>query len=204
MPVYEGVVARLMADSKAEVVIRPGKAGIPGAPELTEKVCHCATNGSTVRTEALNWVGADVGDWVVVSRRAGVLMKNAVALLGMPVIGGLSGLVAGGILFDGVASCVTAMVVSAGLGLSVGLVIGATIYRRLSADEQPVIRRIIRTRTNGAFVPHCDPSWTRGRLTSVDKSAHNGPFSILPSCSKAESNCILSRAPRRQVITDDT
>jgi len=204
MPVYEGVVASLMADGRAEVVIKPGRPGIPGAPEVSRKICHCATNGSTVRIEALNRVGAQVGDRVGLSRRGAVLMKNAGALLGFPLLGGISGLVAGAILFDGVASCVTAMVVSAGLGLSVGLVIGATIYRRLSADEQPVIRRIIRTRTNRAFVPHCDPSWTRRRVASVDMSAHNGPFSILPSCSKAESNCILSRAPRRQVITDDT
>jgi hypothetical protein len=161
MPVYEGLVASLMEDGKAEVVIRPGKPGIPGAPELTEKVCHCATNGSTVRIEALNWVGADVGDWVLLSRRAGVLMKNVVALVGIPVIGGLSGLVAGAIFSGGFAFRLTASVVSAAVGLLLGLVIGVATYRRMSGDDQPVIRRIIRTRRDMAFVPHGDPSWTR-------------------------------------------
>ena len=161
MSLYEGFVAGLRADGKAEVVIRPGKPGIPGAPELTEKVCHCATNGSTVRIEALNWVGAGVGDWVLLSRRAGVLMKNAVVLLGIPVIGMLSGVVVGAIFSDGFAFCVTATAVSAAVGLLLGLVIGVATYRRMSADDQPVIRRIIRTRTDMAFVPHGDPSWTR-------------------------------------------
>jgi microcompartment protein CcmK/EutM len=161
MSLYEGFVAGLRADGKAEVVIRPGKPGIPGAPELTEKVCHCATNGSTVRIEALNWVGAGVGDWVLLSRRAGVLMKNAVVLLGIPVIGMLSGVVVGAIFSDGFAFRVTATVVSAAVGLLLGLVIGVATYRRMSADDQPVIRRIIRTRTDMAFVPHGDPSWTR-------------------------------------------
>jgi len=158
MSLYEGVVASLRADGKAEVVIRPGKPGIPGAPELTEKVCHCATNGSIVRIEALNRAGAGVGDWVLLDRRAGVLMKNAVALLGSPVIGGLSGLAAGAIFFDGFALSVTAMVVSATVGLLLGVIIGGVIYRRVSADDQTVIRRIIRTRTEVAFVPHGDPS----------------------------------------------
>ena len=161
MSLYEGFVAGLRADGKAEVVVRPGKPGIPGAPELTEKVCHCATNGSTVRIEALNWVGAGVGDWVLLSQRAGVLMKNAVVLLGIPVIGMLSGVVVGAIFSDGFAFRVTATVVSAAVGLLLGLVIGVATYRRMSADDQPVIRRIIRTRTDMAFVPHGDPSWTR-------------------------------------------
>ena len=161
MCLYEGFVARLKADGKAEIVISPGKPGIPGAPELTEKVCHCATNGSTVRIEALNWVGAGVGDWVLLSRRAGVLMKNAVVLLGIPVIGMLSGVVVGAIFSDGFAFRVTATVVSAAVGLLLGLVIGVATSRRMSADDQPVIRRFIRTRTVMAFVPHGAPSWTR-------------------------------------------
>jgi microcompartment protein CcmK/EutM len=161
MSLYEGFVAGLRADGKAEVVIRPDNPGIPGAPELTEKVCHRATNGSTIRIEALNRVGAGVGDWVLLSRRAGVLMKNAVVLLGIPVIGALSGVVAGAVFSDGFAFCVTATAVSAAVGLLLGLVIGVTAYRRMSADDEPVIRRIIRTRADMAFVPHGDPSWTR-------------------------------------------
>ncbi|MDY6988462.1 MAG: SoxR reducing system RseC family protein [Thermodesulfobacteriota bacterium] len=179
MPLYEGVVASLMADGRAEVVIRPGKPAIHGAPELTQKVCHCATNGSTVKTEALNGVGADVGDWVLLSRRAGVLVKNAVVLLGIPVIGAVSGLVAGAILFDGAAFPFAAMVVSAAVGLFLGLVVGVATYRRISVDDQPVIRRILRSRTDAASMPHGDPSSN-------------------PAClSKAGPDCLLSRSPRK-------
>jgi len=179
MPLYEGVVASLMADGKAEVVIMPAKPGIHGTPELTEKVCHCATKSSSIKTEALNRVGAGVGDRVLVSRKAGALMKNAVVLLGLPVIGAVSGLAAGAILFDGITFRSAVMVVSASVGLSLGLVMGVATYRRISADDQPVIRRIIRTRREMAFVPRGDPSSN-------------------PTCiSKAGPDCILSRPPRR-------
>ena len=180
MPLYEGVVASLMAHGKAEVVIMPGKPGIHGAPELTEKVCHCATNGSSIKTKVFNGVGAAVGDRVLVSLSAGALMKNAVVLLGMPVIGAVSGLAAGSILFDGVTFRLAVMVGSAAVGLSLGLVIGVATYRRISADDLPVIRRrIIRSRREMAFLSHGDPS------------SH-------PTCaSKNISDCILSRPPRR-------
>jgi hypothetical protein len=193
MPLYEGIVAKLKADGKAEVMIRPGKPGIPGAPELTGKICHCATRGSTVRTEALNWVDADVGDWVVVSRRAGALMKNAAALLGSPVIGACIGLVTGEILFAGVAFWLTAMVVSALLGL----IMGVTIYRRISVYDQPVIRRIIRTRKDMACGAHSETSWTQGRATSVGESMNTGPSSIPTCSSQRESNCILFQRSKK-------
>ncbi|KPK27841.1 MAG: hypothetical protein AMK69_09710 [Nitrospira bacterium SG8_3] len=159
MPVYEGLVASLLTDGKAEVVIRPGKPGIPGAPELTEKVCHCATNGSIVRIEALNRAGARVGDRVCLSRRGGILMRNAAALLGFPVLGGMSGLVASAIFAEGLAVHVTGAVVSTAVGLLLGVIIGGVIYRR-SANDQAVISRIIRTRTDMASMLHGNPSRT--------------------------------------------
>jgi microcompartment protein CcmK/EutM len=174
MCLYEGFVARLKADGKAEIVISPSKPGIPGAPELTEKVCHRATKGSTLRIEALNCVGAGVGDLVLLSRRAGAVMKNVVVLLGMPVAGGISGLVGGLIFFDGLAFRVTATVIAAAFGLLLGLVIGAATYRRMSANDQPVIRRIIRSRTDTAFGPRGDRSRRRRTVSCEGKSVKEG------------------------------
>jgi hypothetical protein len=160
VPLYEGVVARLVADGKAEVVIRPGKPAIVGAPELTQRICHCATSGSMVRTEASNGVGAAVGDQVLLSREASVLMKNAVVLLGMPAIGASLGLLGAAVLFDGVAFRLPAMVVSAVAGLLLGLVMGVVAYRRLSVADQPVISRIITFRRDVTCLPHGDSSST--------------------------------------------
>ena len=76
MPVYEGVVENIN-ENGARVVIRPDSQCIPGAPGVSKRVCHCATDGSTLKIDALNSVNAGEGDWVSVSVRPGALMKNA-------------------------------------------------------------------------------------------------------------------------------
>jgi hypothetical protein len=58
MPEYEGSVAGLRDDGKAEVLIQPETAGIFGAPSVSAKVCHCASSSSQVTREALNPVQA--------------------------------------------------------------------------------------------------------------------------------------------------
>jgi hypothetical protein len=169
MPVYEGIVASLMADGKAEVVIRPGRPGIPGAPEVSKKVCHCATNGSTVRIEALNRVDAQVGDRVGLSRKGTVLMKNAGALLGFPVLGGILGLAAGAIFTDGFEVHITGALFFAAVGLILGMVIGGVIYRRISVHDYPVISRVISTRTDTACMSHGNPSCVPCRVAKAGK-----------------------------------
>ncbi|MBW1783004.1 MAG: SoxR reducing system RseC family protein, partial [Deltaproteobacteria bacterium] len=87
MPRYEGLVASVDKDGKAEVIIGPDSSGIPGAsPRVNRHVCHCATDGSTLTIEALNRVGAGVGDRVIVSRDTAGLVKNAAVLLGIPLM----------------------------------------------------------------------------------------------------------------------
>lgn len=168
MAQYEGFVASLATGGKAEVVIRPGTPGIVGAPELTGKVCHCASDGSAVTIEALNRVGAGVGDLVSVSRPPGRPMKNAALLLGIPLLGGMSGLAAGLILFSAFAAGVTAWVVVTALGLFLGIVIGVRSYKRLSEDNQFVVAKIIKTRTEMAALPAKGQSGLQGRTVSGD------------------------------------
>ncbi len=50
---YQGIVDKLMAGYKVEILIAPGKQSIIGAPEVSKKVCHECTDGSTLRIEAV-------------------------------------------------------------------------------------------------------------------------------------------------------
>ena len=86
MPEYEGFVASLKEDGKAEVIVRAETSGIVGAPGVSKKVCHCASSSSQVTMEALNPVQAAVGDRVAVRVDASLLLRNAGALIGMPVL----------------------------------------------------------------------------------------------------------------------
>jgi len=142
---YEGLVTSLTADDKAEVLIRPGAPGIPGAPELSKKVCHTATDGSTIRIEVLNRVGAGVGDWVSLNRKAGVARRNAGALLGIPLLGALSGLVAAVVLTKSLATNIVGWVICVAIGLLFGIIMGHGVYRRISAHNQIVIGQVIRS-----------------------------------------------------------
>ncbi|MBW2125468.1 MAG: SoxR reducing system RseC family protein [Deltaproteobacteria bacterium] len=91
---YEGIVASQKEAGKAEVLIRPSAEGIPGASEdINCRVCHCLAQGSQVTIDALNAVGAQVGDWVLVRRDSTALLRNAMVLIGTPLLGGLMGVV---------------------------------------------------------------------------------------------------------------
>lgn len=146
MPQYEGFVADLKENGKAEVVIQPCNAGIPGAPQLKDIVCHCATDGSTITIEAINKAGAGVGDWVSITQRPSALMKNAVILLGIPFVGLLAGIAVASIITHGFVYHITGGILILTASLLLGIIIGAITFRRVSANSQPVIGYIIRTR----------------------------------------------------------
>lgn len=146
MPQYEGFVASIKGDGKAEVIIRPGNQSIPGAPKGSKKVCHCPTDSSSVTVEALNRAGARVGDVVSISRNPQALMKNAAILLGIPAIGLISGIVAGVILNQTFAVHPIGALAVAAAGLLLGIIVAVLRYRRVSADNLPLITRIIKTR----------------------------------------------------------
>jgi len=165
---YEGLVASLATDGKAEVVIKPGTPGIVGAPELTGKVCHCASDGSSVTVDALNGVGAGVGDVVSVTRTSGRPMRNAALLLGIPVLGGVSGFAIGLMLFAAFAAGITAAVLATALGLVLGIVIGGRFYRRVSENNQFVVTKIVRTRSEMASLSAKSQSALQGKNVSCD------------------------------------
>jgi hypothetical protein len=137
---YEAVVTGLLPNGKAEVLIQPDKPGIPNAPAISARVCHCASNSSMVRIEALNRAEAEVGDWVSVSHKTADIMKNVCSLIGTPLAGLIAG-VALGNLWGG-----TALAISCLVGTLLGIVIGVLAYRRLSKNNLPVIERVIQSR----------------------------------------------------------
>lgn len=146
MSQYEGFVASLKQNGKADVIIQPGKPSIPGAPEVSKRVCHCATDGSTVIVEALNRAGAGVGDLVSVGRTPGALMKSAATLLGLPAMGLMLGITVAVLLNQRLAVNEAGAVFIAVAGLVLGGIIAWVNYRRMAVDNQlaPVITRIIK------------------------------------------------------------
>jgi len=164
MPWNEGLVATLKKYGKAEVVIQPVSAGIPGAsPQVNRHVCHCVTDGSTITIEAVNSVGAEVGDYVSVRRDTSGLVKNAAVLLGIPGICLMIGIALAAILFHVFVFPMIGGVAVAAVCLLMGIVLGVLLFRRVSTDNPPVIDHIIRARLDAAsiydetmFSKHCD------------------------------------------------
>ncbi|MFO7600363.1 MAG: SoxR reducing system RseC family protein [Candidatus Desulfacyla sp.] len=183
MPTNEGFVATLRKDGKAEVVIQPVSSGIPGAsPWVNRHVCHCATEGSTLTIEALNRVGAEVGDYVAVFRDRSGLLRNAASLLGIPVMGLLGGIILAGFLTDGFSFRIAGGMIAMAASLFSGIGIGVLVFRRVSAGNPPVIEQII------------EKGWKEGPLCSDHRifsseskrvcNACAGSFSKGPACDR--------------------
>lgn len=146
MPEYEGFVASLSENGRAEVLIQPETAGIVGAPGVSAKVCHCASSSSQVTMQALNPLQAAVGDRVAVEVKASVLIRNAGVLIGTPVLalalGWVVSLLLGNSYLFGVPITFLCMFCSLPLGVAAGVL----LYRHWSMGNLSTITRIIRTR----------------------------------------------------------
>ena len=145
MPRYEGLITGVEPDGRAQVTIRPDKMGIPGAPEVSRRVCHTSSDGSMVKIDALNRAGAAMGDWVSVARRAGVAGKNLAALLGIPLLGGILGLAAAAVItYSAGISHPAPWVVLAAVGIVTGLGVGRRVYARSTSDNPLIIEQILK------------------------------------------------------------
>jgi hypothetical protein len=151
MPRYEGHIACLKEDGKAEVIIEQDNTGVPGvSPQINRRVCHCATDSSIIKIEALNRAGAGVGDRVFVSLETSGLIMNAIVLLGIPEVCIMIGIALAYILIHGFAfPMIDGIVVAAGF-LLLGIALGVSMFRRVSVENPPVIDRIIKTRFEAA------------------------------------------------------
>ena len=176
MPRHEGFVATLEGEYRAEVIIQPGSMGVPGtSPQINRRVCHCATDGSTITIEALNKVGASVGDWVSISRNATEMIKNAALLLGIPIIGLITGIILAAFLTDGFSLRLTGGIIAMATCLFSGIAIGVLIFRRVSTGNQPVIEHIIEKRRHGDSLFSDNQCFSDKSNRGCDTCA--GPFS---------------------------
>jgi YHS domain-containing protein len=142
MPNSEGFVAGFNEDGSAKVVIQTKQTGcIPGAAHID--LCHCAGCSSVVTIEALNEAGAAVGDLVFVRHAPGVVMKNIINLVGIPLIGLVSGAIAAAILHEKSVLHGSGALIITAAGLLLGILIGTSLYRRLAADNRPIVTHII-------------------------------------------------------------
>ena len=134
---YEGIVATLKENGKADVVIQPSGAGVHGASKaVNARVCHCATAASSITIEALNSAGAAVGDRVSVMRDSSTLLKNCGILLGIPLAGLIIGLILNSLLSTaGLAAAIAFPLIALALAIA--------WYRKSSAGSDPVIDRIL-------------------------------------------------------------
>ncbi len=149
----------LKADGTAEVFIQPGSSGIPGVSgEVNRRVCHCTSEGSSFTVEAINHVGAQVGDQVVVSLHSGTLLRNAAAGLGPPLAGLALGIALAWYLTHGFSSDIgIGLFISVALLFS-GIIGGVLAFKRFSAGNLPVIERIRLSRLEAASrVNHSSP-----------------------------------------------
>jgi hypothetical protein len=180
MPRDEGFVATLKKEGKAEVVIQPVSSGIPGAsPRVNRHVCHCVTDGSFITIEAMNSVGAEVGDYVSVRRDTSAHIKNAAALLGVPLMGLLAGIVLAGFLTGGFSSRMAYGIVAMAACLFCGITIGALIFRRISAGNPAFIEHVIEKKWQGG--PLSSSNQIFSTESNRDCNACAGSFSQGPA-----------------------
>ena len=137
---YEGLVTGTGPGGRTLVTIRPGQMGIPGAPEVSRRVCHTSTAGSTVTVDALNTIGAETGDWVSIRQADGIAKKNLAVLLGIPVSGGISGMIAGALSGPVMAGLnpLAWWALLGTAGLIAGIVVSRRVYAR-SANLNPLV-----------------------------------------------------------------
>lgn len=175
----EGLIASIDDKGWAEVVTRRRDAcGDCGAGHC----CTAFTGRSKMLIKALNRVGANKGDLVVIDLASGNVIQSAVILYVIPVLGLIFGAVIGSTLDPGWPFKGTdASTLFTFLGLALGFSLTVLISRHLSKKRQftPVITRILEAGARGidsimAEDPICkallDPEQAPASLHYQDKT----------------------------------
>ncbi len=81
---------------------------------------------------------------MLLTRPACLVKKNAMALIGMPLLGIIIGGGVGMVMILGMGLPVASLVLCAAIGLVFGIMIGGKQYRALSEKNEPVITRIVK------------------------------------------------------------
>ena len=139
-----GIVIRTLEGNRADVVAN--KQGGCGSCSSAHS-CHTSTAARKMTTTAINPVGAEPGDMVVIDVSTGRLLKGLALIYLLPVVGLL-----GGVIIGANATAVVSMtetgsaLLFGGIGLALGLGLVVSVSRLLSAGDAftPVISRIVR------------------------------------------------------------
>lgn len=131
-------------DGRAVVVLRPVDAGIVGAPHVT--VFHPPSHGSQVTIEAVNEVGASVGDRVLVNGSPHPWRRNAGKLIGTPMLGLFAGSAVAWVLTEKTNLPFAMQTVVCLAGFLMGIVAGVVSYMRRPGISELVIREVVGNR----------------------------------------------------------
>jgi YHS domain-containing protein/positive regulator of sigma E activity len=168
----QGMVTAIGEDGKAKVAIQTDDT-LPGCSSRTEN-CHCSGRASSLVIKVSNKAGAGVGDNVSVLFKSGAVLKSALILLGIPLIGILAGVVLGensGLSQGGAFAAGTACFAFAAL-------LAFMTYRHFSSDIQPYIDRVIALKpaARGTVDPVCgmevDPARAAGKIDYEGTTYH--------------------------------
>jgi sigma-E factor negative regulatory protein RseC len=139
-----GWVARTGEDGWATVVIQRGDACHDCE---ASRFCDSLTNCANLETRVLNKAGAGVGDLVTIHLSSHTVLKGALVLYLIPVLGLLTGAVAGSGFSKQLAIGQTGAALLFGLaGIALGFILTATISKRMSAGNRltPEITNIVK------------------------------------------------------------
>jgi sigma-E factor negative regulatory protein RseC len=142
-----GRVTSISQDGWAKVITERGDAC--NSCEVSQ-FCHSLADCSKLETSVLNQAGAGVGDLVIIELSSKMVFRGALLLYIVPVLGLLSGAIAGAGLSQISAIDETSATIALALaGLGLGFIITTFISRRLISKNQliPVIKRIINSNT---------------------------------------------------------
>jgi len=152
----EGLVASIGKEGKAHVMIQADAPG--GGCASRTAHCHFSGGGGAVTIAVQNRAGAHEGDYVSVGFVPGAAVKSVAVMLGIPLLGLLSGIIAGSVLVQrGLLLSTGGFLVGAGC-FALAVFAAAVVYRRISGDIQPFIERVITQGLGaGALFKSVDP-----------------------------------------------
>jgi len=146
----EGVVASIEKDGWAQVITTRGDAC---ANCSSSHFCGAMGSGANMVVKALNRARAGIGDRVTLEIGSGTLVKSALIVYLLPVLGLVGGMIIGSEI-DGGTGTTIPMILSFG-GLALGFLLTVLISRGMSTDNRlsPVITRIKKVALQGSEFP---------------------------------------------------
>ncbi|MFC1823564.1 SoxR reducing system RseC family protein [Thermodesulfobacteriota bacterium] len=146
----EGVVASVEKDGWSQVITTKGEAC---ADCSSSQFCGAMGSGTNMVVKALNRVNAGIGDRVTLEVGSGTLLKSAMIVYLLPVLGLIGGMIIGSEVGGKDGSNIH-MFFSFG-GLALGFLLTVIVSRGMSADNRlnPVITHIKKAALQGSEFP---------------------------------------------------